>query len=477
VFDLAIAAVEGALAAGAEYADARVVISRRQSLEALNQTIESLDQSESAGVGVRALIGSSWGFFATAEGGEARQAGEAAAAIARASATVPGPPLALAEVPVREDSYTTTYTEDPFAVSLTEKADLLVDVTGTMQAVAGVALARAFMTAWDTEKWFVSSQGHRIAQHLVECGGGMDATAVGESETQRRSYPQSFGQFESGGYEVIRRFDLPGNAERIASEAVALLTAPECPEATTDLVLESSQLALQIHESVGHAIELDRILGWEAAFAGTSFLELPRLGSLVYGSPLMNITADATLPGALGTFGYDDEGTPAQRVDIVKEGTWVGVLSGRDSAAVAGLPPGGMVRGDGYNRLPMVRMTNVGLLPGDSSLDEIIAATDDGVLMATNRSWSIDDKRLNFQFGCEIGWEIRNGKLGRMVKNPTYTGITPQFWAAMDMLAGGPEWISWGVPNCGKGQPMQTAHTGHSAAPARFRGVRVGVKG
>ncbi|HYH49777.1 MAG TPA: TldD/PmbA family protein [Acidimicrobiia bacterium] len=477
MFDLAVAAVEGALAAGAEYADARVVVSRRQSLEALNQTIESLEQSESAGVGVRALVGSSWGFFATADSAEARQAGEAAAGIARASATVPGPPLTLADVPVREDSYATPCAEDPFAVSLAEKADLLVDVTRTMQAVGGVALARAFVTAWDTEKWFVSSQGHRISQHLVECGGGMDATAVGESETQRRSYPQSFGQFESGGYEVIRRFDLPGNAERIASEAVALLTAAECPEATTDLVLESSQLALQIHESVGHAIELDRILGWEAAFAGTSFLELPRLGSLVYGSPLMNITADATLPGALGTFGYDDEGTPAQRVDIVREGTWVGVLSGRDSAAVAGLPPGGMVRGDGYNRLPMVRMTNVGLLPGDSSLDEIISATDDGVLMATNRSWSIDDKRLNFQFGCEIGWEIRNGKLGRMLKNPTYTGITPQFWAAMDRLAGEAEWIHWGVPNCGKGQPMQTAHTGHSAAPARFRGVRVGVKG
>ena len=477
MFDLAVAAVEGALAAGAEYADARVVVSRQQSLEALNQTIESLEQSESAGVGVRALIGSSWGFFATADSGQARQAGEAAAAIARASASVPGPPLILAEVPVREDRYATPYGEDPFAVSLTEKADLLVDVTKTMQAVGGVALARAFMTAWDTEKWFVSSQGHRISQRLVECGGGMDATAVGESETQRRSYPQSFGQFESGGYEVIRRFDLPGNAERVATEAVALLTAPECPDATTDLVLESSQLALQIHESVGHAIELDRILGWEAAFAGTSFLELPRLGSLVYGSPQMNITADATIPGALGTFAYDDEGTPAQRVDIVKEGTWVGVLSGRDSAAVAGLPPGGMVRGDGYNRLPMVRMTNVGLLPGDSSFDEIVGATDDGILMATNRSWSIDDKRLNFQFGCEIGWEIRNGKVGRMLKNPTYTGITPQFWASMDKLAGDAEWVHWGVPNCGKGQPIQTAHTGHSAAPARFRSVRVGVRG
>ena len=477
MFDPAVAAVEGALAAGAEYADARVMVSRRQHLEALNETIESLEQSESAGVGVRALIGSSWGFFATADAEEARQAGEAAAAIARASSSVPGPPLALADIPVGEASYETPYDEDPFAVSLAEKADLIVAVTKTMQAVEGVALARAFLTAWDTEKYFVSSQGHRISQHLVECGGGMDATAVGEAETQRRSYPQSFGQYQAGGYEVIRRFDLPGHAERVASEAVALLTAPECPEATTDLVLESSQLALQIHESVGHAIELDRILGWEAAFAGTSFLELGRLGSLVYGSPLMNITADATLPGALGTFGYDDEGTPAQRVDIVKDGRWVGVLSGRDSAALAGLPPGGMVRGDGYNRLPMVRMTNVGLLPGESSLDEIIAATDDGILMATNRSWSIDDKRLNFQFGCEIAWEIRNGSLGRMLKNPTYTGITPQFWGSLDMLAGGAEWVHWGVPNCGKGQPMQTARTGHSAAPARFRGVRVGVRG
>ena len=479
MFDHAAAAVEGALAAGAEYADARVVIGRSQSIEALNETIESLDQGETGGVGVRALIGSSWGFFATAEltGADARRAGEQAAAIARASASVPGDPMPLADVPVRDDTFETAHAEDPFAVSLAAKGDLLVDVTGTMRSVPGIALARAFLTAWDTRKWFVSSQGHRLAQHLVECGGGMDATAVGEAETQRRSYPQAFGQFETGGYEVVRRWDLPGHAGRIAEEAVALLSAPECPAGETDLILESSQLALQIHESVGHAIELDRILGWEAAFAGTSFLELPRLGELVYGSPLMNITADATLPGALGSFGYDDEGTPAQRVDIVREGVWVGVLSGRDSAAVAGLPPGGMVRADGYSRLPMVRMTNVGLIPGESSLDEIIAATDDGILMATNRSWSIDDKRLNFQFGCEAAWEVRNGRRGRMLRNPTYTGITSQFWGSLDMLAGGDEWIAWGVPNCGKGQPMQSAHTGHPAAPARFRGVRVGVKG
>ena len=180
-------------------------------------------------------------------------------------------------------------------------------------------------------------------------------------------------------------------------------------------------MALQIHESVGHATELDRILGWEAAYAGTSWLDLAKLGQLRFGSDLMTINADATLPGALGSFGYDDEGTPAAPQDIVRDGIWTGVLSGRDSASVAGLSYGGMVRADGWARLPMVRMTNVGLLPGESSLAEMIAATDDGILMDTNRSWSIDDRRLNFQFGCEVGWEIRNGQRGRMLRNPTYT--------------------------------------------------------
>lgn len=479
MYELAEAAVEGARSAGAGYADARAMESRSESIDALNQVVEGLRIDESSGVGVRALIGSSWGFFATQEltTAAARSAGERAAEIARASGMVSGAAATLAEVPVVEDEWSTVYEEHPFEVSLAEKGDLVVGVTKTMQEVDGVALARCEITMWETDKFFVSSQGHRIHQHIVESGGGMDATAVGESETQRRSYPQSFGQYATGGYEVIRGFDMPGNAQRVAEEAVALLSAPECEEGVVDLVLESSQVALQIHESVGHAIELDRILGWEAAFAGTSWLDITKIGSLRYGSDIMNITADATLPGALGSFGYDDEGTPAQAVDIVKNGTWVGVLSGRDSAAVAGLPPGGMVRGDGYNRLPMVRMTNVGLVPGESNLDDILAATDDGVYMATNRSWSIDDKRLNFQFGCEVGWEIKKGKLGRMVRNPTYTGIGPEFWASLDMLGNRSEWTFWGVPNCGKGQPMQSAHTGHPAVPARFTGVRVGVKG
>jgi TldD protein len=236
-------------------------------------------------------------------------------------------------------------------------------------------------------------------------------------------------------------------------------------------------MSLQIHESVGHAIELDRILGWEAAYAGTSWLDLARLGSLRYGSELMNVTIDPTIPGALGSFGFDDEGTPATVRDAVREGVWVGVLAGRDSAAAAGLDYAGSVRADGFARLPMVRMTNVGLEPGPHSLEEIIAATDEGVYMEHNRSWSIDDRRLNFQFGCEVAYEIEDGRLGRMLRNPSYTGIGPRFWASMDMLAGGDDWRAWGTPNCGKGQPGQVGHTGHPAAPARFRGVRVGVRG
>lgn len=478
MFDEASLATQGALDAGARYADARVVSARTETINVRNQNLDQLDRSETIGVGVRALIGSSWGFAATADltDDSIRAAGERATAIARASGLVAGPAMEFADVVVSEAFWETPHDEDPFKVSTSEKVDLLVNVTETMQGVKGVAIATGTLAFYDTNKWFVSSQGHRIHQHIVESGGGFDATAIGESETQRRSYPQSFGQYETGGYERIRAWEYEANALRIGEQAVALLTADEMEERETNLILEGSQLALQTHESVGHAIELDRILGWEAAFAGTSHLELEKLHTHKYGSELMNVTADATLPGALGTFGYDDEGTPARRVDIVKEGTWVGVLSGRDSAAIAGLPPGGMVRADGYNRLPMVRMTNVGLLPGTGTFDDIISDTDDGVYMSTNRSWSIDDRRLNFQFGTEIAWEVKKGRLGRMLKNPTYTGITPQFWGSLDRLAGESEWVHWGTPNCGKGQPMQVAHTGHSASPARFANVRVGVK-
>jgi TldD protein len=474
-FDVATAAVQAALDAGARYADARVMHRRYESMTARDGEIDELTQHEDAGIGVRALVGSGWGFAAVPDLSDAaaRASGARATAIAKASAQVPGPGGDLVPTTVSTGSWASECRVDPLSVPLSDKGDLLVGATRTMRE-HGADLAEGLYQVWDTTKWFVSSEGHRVDQHIRECGGGIWATAIGDGETQRRSWPSHRGQYGTSGWELVDSLDLPGNAARMAEEARALLTAPLCPSGETTLILGGEQLALQIHESVGHAIELDRILGWEAAFAGTSWLDLARLGSLRYGSELMNIVIDPTIPGALGSFGFDDEGTPATRRDAVRDGVWVGVLAGRDSAAVAGLDYAGSVRADGWARLPMVRMTNVGLEPGPHTLDEIVAATDDGVMMDVNRSWSIDDKRLNFQFGCEIGWEVKNGRRGRMLRNPTYTGIGPRFWRSMDMLSS--ETVSWGTPNCGKGQPGQIGHTGHPAAPARFTGVRVGVR-
>jgi TldD protein len=474
-FDAAEAAVQAALDAGATYADARVMQRRYESMTSRNGAIEDVGQSEDAGIGVRALVGSGWGFYAVPDldDASARLAGARATAIAVSSASVSRSATPLLAGEAHVGSWSSECRIDPLGVSLASKGDMLTRASATM-VEHGADLAEAMYQIWDTAKWFVSSEGARIDQRVRECGSGIMATSIGDGETQRRSYPAARGQYGTRGWELVEEIDIEAHAARVAEESRALLSAPVCPSGETTLILGGEQMALQIHESVGHAIELDRILGWEAAYAGTSWLDLAKLGTLQYGSELMNITIDPTIPGALGSFGYDDEGTAATPRDAVRGGTWVGVLAGRDSAAVAGLDYAGSVRADGWARLPMVRMTNVGLEPGPHTLEEIIAATDDGIYMETNRSWSIDDKRLNFQFGTEVGYEVKDGQLGRLLRNPTYTGIGPQFWRSLDMLSS--EIVSWGTPNCGKGQPGQTGHTGHPAAPGRFRNVRVGVR-
>jgi TldD protein len=243
----------------------------------------------------------------------------------------------------------------------------------------------------------------------------------------------------------------------------------------TTLILGATQLALQVHESCGHPIELDRVFGTEASYAGTSFLTTDKLGHFRYGSDIVNITADATILGGLGTFGFDDEGVPAQRTPIVRNGIFVGYLTSRETATRLGLQSNGAARADGWNRIPIIRMTNINLEPGTWRFEDLIADTDDGIYMELNKSWSIDDKRLNFQFGTEIAYEIKQGKFGAMLKNATYTGLTPQFWGSCDAICNQDYWNVWGTPNCGKGQPPQTAHVGHGTAPARFRNVRVGI--
>jgi TldD protein len=396
--------------------------------------------------------------------------------IARASASVPGLRADLGPAVAHQGRYRTPIEVDPFAVPLEEKIALLLEADREMRGVEGVKTAKGEMVWQREQKYFGNSEGAYVEQELYETGCDIEATAVGEGEVQNRSYPNSFRHQAGCGYELVQRYDMVGNARRVGEEAVALLTARQCPQdIVTTLILDSSQLALQIHESCGHPIELDRVYGTELDFAGGSFLSLDRLNTLRYGSDLVSIYADATIPGALGSFGYDDEGVPAQRAPIVKDGLLVGYLTSREFAQRLGVPNMGAARASGWNRIPLIRMTNISIEPGNWTLADLIADTDDGIYMETNRSWSIDDQRLNFQFGTQVAYEIKGGKRGDLLKNATYTGITPQFWNSMDAICNRDHYTVWGLPNCGKGVPMQVAHTGHGAAPARFRNVRVGV--
>jgi TldD protein len=305
----------------------------------------------------------------------------------------------------------------------------------------------------------------------------MAAHSFGEHEIQKRSYPNSFGgQYQLKGWELVEELGLMEQAPRVAAECVALHSAVQCPEMTGHLILDSSQLGLQIHESIGHPIELDRVLGAEANYAGMSFLTLDRLNTLRYGSDIVNAVCDATEshgPG-LGTFAFDDEGVAAQRFDIIRDGQFRGYMSSRESAhAIGQNRSNGTMRASGWNRIPLIRMTNVSLEPGPHTIGEVFDVPH-GVYMETNRSWSIDDKRYNFQFGCEIAWEIRHGRRVRMLKNPTYSGISTDFWNSCEAIAKRDHWTLWGVPNCGKGQPEQVMGTGHGASPSRFSNIRIG---
>jgi TldD protein len=462
----------------ANYADIRVVRRQNEEIEVKNGKVEALTHEEDFGFGIRVLFQGAWGFACSSKVNKREM--EAifgkALKIAKASSKAKGNEILFPSSSSIIDRYVTPISIDPIGVAPETKLNLLLRVDEIMRRNKKVKITEAFMGSYKNEKIFASTEGSYIEQEIVECGTGISATAIEGDEVQVRSYPNSFrGNFSTQGYEWIEEMALQNHAERVAEEAAQLLSAKPCPSTVTTLILDSSQLALQIHESIGHPIELDRILGTEASYAGTSFIKPEIVGHFRYGSDLINIVADATHPGGLGTFGYDDEGIKAQRVPIISQGILVNLLTSRESAHLLGKASNGTMRADGWNRIPLIRMTNINLEPGDLTLEEMIANTKEGLFLTTNRSWSIDDKRINFQFGTEIGWEIKNGKLRDMVKNPTYTGITPTFWNSCDAIGNRDHWQMWGTPNCGKGEPGQVAHVGHGTAPARFRNVQVGV--
>ena len=479
--DWATRAIDTAKRRGASYADARVMDIRQRDISTKNGEVGTLVESESLGIGIRVIASGAWGFASTDrlthEGIDSCAA--EAVAIAKASALAKHADVALAPEKAYVDTWQNPFVKDPFRIPVERQIEVLLAAGKEMGRVKGVTLAEGSMTFRKIDQLFVSTIGSVIHQVKMQSGAGIVATSFAGSEIQKRSYPNSFGgQHALEGYELIEALDLVGNAGRTGEEAVALHSATQCPEKTGTIILGGSQLGLQIHESIGHPIELDRVLGQEANFAGMSFLTVDKLRKLKYGSDIVNVVADARLahgPG-LGTFAYDDEGVPAQCTPIITSGLFTGYLSNRETASAIGEDrSNGTMRTESWNRLPIIRMTNISINPGTWKYDDLIADTDDAILMDTNRSWSIDDRRYHFQFSTEIGWEIKGGTKGRMIKNPSYSGITTEFWNSCDAICSRDDWTLWGTPNCGKGQPMQTMGTGHGASPARFRNIKIGV--
>ena len=406
-----------------------------------------------------------------------RDALRRAIAVAEAQPHSAAAPLAALDAPAHGE-WSGPCEIDPFSIPLADKLALLAAADEGLRGDPRIVRREAECQARREETAFASTEGATCVQSFTHCGGGIGVVAVHGDELQVRSHPVAHGgDVAAAGWEYVLGLDLAREAPRVAEEAVALLSAPVCPAGRTTIVLHDEQLALQVHESIGHALELDRMLLYEASYAGTSWVMPADLGHLRYGSPALNITADATLAGGLGSFGWDDEGVQAARTPLIVDGELRAALSDRASAAAIGLArSGGCARADGFARQPIVRMTNVSLLPGDAgSLEDLIASTDDGLYLETNRSWSIDDRRLHFQFGTEVAREIRGGELGRLYRNPSYAGITPEFWGSLDAVCSPAAWRLWGLINCGKGEPGQVARVSHGAAPARFRDVEVGV--
>lgn len=459
------------------YADIRYTQTSEQNVRVRNGEVENLASTVDRAIGVRVLVGNGWGFAASSDTSEgslratARRALEVAAASHIATSDI----VVLSDVASYAATWASHFEIDPWSIPLSKKIEHLLAATEPMRGDPRIHQVSGDISCYRQEKVFASTAGSYLEQTTTEMGGGIEAVAIDGDEFQRRTYPNPFGgDYQAEGWEFIQRLDLPAKAPGIRDEALALLSAPKAPAGRFDLIVGSSQLALQVHESCGHPTELDRAMGLEISLAGGSFLQPAMLGSFRYGSDLVNIVADATIPGSIGSFAFDDDGVPAQRFHLIENGMFVGYLTGRDTAPVIGRASNGTVRAETAARIPIIRMTNINLEPGTSPLADIIADTKHGIFIDTNKSWSIDDLRLNFQFGCEVAYKIENGRLGRMLRNPLYTGATPDFWRSCDAVADRGSWQIWGLPNCGKGDPMQTMRVAHGAPAARFRNVEMG---
>jgi TldD protein len=475
--DLVKRALSAATKAGASYADVRVVRIRRENVATREDRVERVASTEDYGVGVRVIAGGAWGFAATPSvtAADAERVARDAVATARANASLMKRPVTLAPVPANVDVWQTPLTKDPFKIPLEDKAELLLAINREAMKVPGIKFATSQYAAIAEWKLLASTDGAYIEQEIVRLGPGYQVTAVDDKRGEFESVDHPLPGRQAG-WEYIESAPLVADARRIAELAVEKLKAPSVTPGKRDLILEPSNLWLTIHESIGHPTELDRAMGYEANFAGTSFATPDKRGKLRIAAPFMTFFADKTTPGGLATCGYDDDGVATQKWNLVENGVFVGYQTTREQAGWIGEKASrGTSYADGYGSVPFQRMPNVSLAPGgkERSLEDIIAATDDGIVIAGNGSWSIDHQRFNFQFGGQTFWEVKHGKKTRMLRDVAYQANTIEFWNSCDQVGGPKSWWLGGALNDGKGEPEQINAVSHGCPPARFKQVNI----
>ena len=480
--ELATLAVDLIRQAGCEYGDIRICHYRQQNLSARDRSLSRLSDNTSSGFGIRVLLNGAWGFVAshriTPE--EITRVVNLAIETAKGSHLTQQQPVKLVPVEAYQDKYITPIKINPFEVPIQEKAELLLNINEQFLGYKdkGIKKAYSFLSFTQEDKIFASTVGSVIEQTLYRSYPGMGCTAIANGDAKGRNYERPPLNI---GYEHIDAADLLGNIERVANEAIEKVYAPDSSEGKTTLILKPSNLFLTIHESVGHPTELDRVYGYEANFAGTSFATTDNLHKLQYAAPWVNFVADRTQPQGRSTMAYDDEGVPAQQWYVVKDGILNDYLTDRETAYRLGRErSNGSAYADSWSSTPMVRIPNLGLEPGKAgdshtaTLEEMIADTEDGILIDGIGSYSIDQQRRNFQFGGDAFWEVKNGKITQMLKNVTYHSMTTDFWNSVDALGGESELTQCGTNMCGKGEPMQIAQMTHACVPVRVRDIHVG---
>lgn len=470
---LAQLALSRVKAGGCAYGDIRLLETHNQSVRAEDRRIANVGERFDSGFGIRVLYNGAWGFAASADftPAEVERTAERAVEIARASHMLMQTPVKLADEPVHRDRVKTAFKVDPFTVPLEERCNLLLNACEIVHKEKGIIRSNGFLWTQRDIKHFASTEGTVLDFDLLAVGGSFGATAKNDDDFQSREYSVPFIR---SGYEHITAADFVSQAPRVAAQAVEKVNAKQPTPGKYDLVLDPAHLSLTIHESCGHPTELDRALGYEANYAGTSFLTPEKLGNFRYGSKHINLIADNTRQGAMASTGYDDDGVAGQRWPIIEEGILRGYSTNREVAGAIGEKRSrGSCRADSWSSVPIVRIANVGLEPGSETRDSLIADVKDGIYIEGRGSFSIDQKRYNFQFGGDAFWEIKNGKRGAMLKNVIYNGITPEFWNSCDGVADRKHWQEHGFINCGKGQPGQSGWMTHAAADARFRQVNV----